>query len=97
MDALAIGLTVEAFLSLTPRETALTFEAAAKRMERERQRDAWLAWHVAALVRAKRFPPLKRVLGLDKARPLEGEELERRRREHQEIVERMTRSRHRGE
>jgi len=58
-------------------------------MEREHRRDAWLAWHVAALSRAKRLPPLQRLLGGGESRVLEGEELERRRRERDEMLERI--------
>jgi len=77
---------VAEFWALTPHETYMAIEAAAWRLEREHRRDAWLAWHVAALTRAKRLPALKRLLGTDKARALEGEELEGRRTEHREIM-----------
>ncbi len=43
-------------------------------------------WYSAALGRTKRLPSLKRFLrGEDKARKLEGEELIRRKQEHEEI------------
>ena len=58
-------------------------------MEREHRRDAWLAWHIAALSRAKRLPALQRLLGSGKARALEGEELECRRRERDEMLEQI--------
>jgi hypothetical protein len=74
---------------MTPRETFATIEAVSWRLEREHRRDAWLAWHIAALSRAKRLPALKRLLGNDKAKSLEGEELERRRAEHREIVQKI--------
>lgn len=77
---------METFWSLTPRELMLHFEAYEARAVREHQRDAWLAWHIAALSRAKRLPSLRRLMGLDRARPLHGEELERRRAEHAELV-----------
>jgi hypothetical protein len=94
-EALAIGLSVDAFWSLTPREMRLHFEAAAIRAEREYQRDAWLAWHIAALSRAKRMPTLKKLLQTDKAKPLRGEELDRRQAEHAELIANATKPRKR--
>jgi len=35
------------------------------------------------------LPALKKLLGSDKAKPLEGEELKRRRAEHQEIMQKI--------
>ena len=66
---------------MTPRETVMAIEAAAWRAEQAQRGRAWLAWHVAALSRAKRMPPLARLFRLPGAKRLEGEELARRRRE----------------
>ena len=77
------------FWSLTPRETYAAIEAANWRLEREHRRDAWLAWHVATLSRAKRMPPLQRLIAPGKAKALEGEELEQRRTEHREIMRKI--------
>jgi len=88
-EALKCGVSVAEFWALTPRETAAVIEAAAWRMEREQRRDVWLAWHVAALSRAKRLPALQRLMGGGKARPLTGEELEQRREEHEELKRKM--------
>jgi hypothetical protein len=77
------------FWDMTPREIQAAIEADIWRRELVHRRDAWLAWHVAALSRAKRLPPLQRMLGGGQTRELEGEELERRRREHQEIMEKI--------
>ena len=74
---------------MTPRETSAAIEAFTWRMEREHRRDAWLAWHTAALSRAKRLPPLRRLLGGGETRELGGEELERRRRERDEMLEQI--------
>jgi len=38
-------------------------EADEKRLEYEQRARAWLAWHVVALDRTKRLPPLKSLLG----------------------------------
>lgn len=39
-------------------------EGAAERAEIEQQGRAWLAWHIAALPRVKRFPELRALMGL---------------------------------
>lgn len=88
-SALKCGVGVLEFWSLTPRETYAVIEASSCRLEREHRRDAWLAWHIAALSRAKRLPPLQRLIAPGKARALKGEELERRRAEHREIVQKI--------
>lgn len=72
---------------MTPNETLATIEARAWRAEQEGQRDLWLAWHIAALSRAKRLPSLKRLLGSGETRVLAGAELERRQQERREIQE----------
>lgn len=79
--ALKAGMGVLEFWDLTPRETFQAIEAAAWRMEQAQRGRAWLAWHVAALVRSKKLPPLARLFGLPEAKPLSGDELENRRRE----------------
>jgi len=88
-QSLKCGIGVREFWSLTPRETYMVLEAATWRLEREHRRDAWLAWHIAALSRAKRLPALQRLIAPGKARALEGDELERRRAEHREIVQKI--------
>jgi len=47
------------FWRLTLREIAVILKGFAARLEREHNAAAWLAWHIAALPRAKRFPALK--------------------------------------
>ena len=88
-QSLKCGIGVAEFWALTPRETYMVLEAANWRLEREHRRDAWLAWHIAALSRAKRLPALQRLISPGKARALKGEELERRRAEHREIVQKI--------
>lgn len=87
LDALAAGIGAREFWDLTPRELGMVFEAALRRREREMERDTWLAWHVAALVRLKRLPPLRSLL----AKPA-AVDMEAKRREHAEIVGRMGRN-----
>lgn len=77
------------FWALTPREVYQVVQAAQWRAERAHRRDGWLAWHVAALTRARRLPELQQMFMSREARPLHGEELERRRREHEEMLERL--------
>ena len=64
-------------------------QAAAWRWQREYDRDTRLAWLAAGLQRSKRLPPLKSLLSTFKTRKLRGEELERRRTEHEALRERM--------
>lgn len=84
------------FWDMTPAETLMALEAAAKRTEMEQRRLAWLAWHIAALQRAKRIPDLNRLLRGHKTVQLKGAELEKRRREHAELEGRMGRGRNRA-
>lgn len=77
------------FWALTPAETPQVLEAAAWRIEQARREQAWLAWHVAALTRARHMPGLQRLMPKPRARRLRGPERERRRREHEEIVRKM--------
>lgn len=88
-----MGLSVEAFWEITPREYAMHVRAENRRRREAQQRSAWLAWHMAALSRMKRLPTLKRFLGTDQARVLKGVELERRRAEHAELLARATKPR----
>lgn len=41
-------------------------EADEKRLDYEQRARAWLAWHIVALDRSKRLPPLKSLLGPSK-------------------------------
>lgn len=84
-----MGLAVEEFWALTPREMRLVFEARAEQARLAHRQRAWLAWHVAALTRAKRMPPLARLIPAPPARKLTAEEKERRAREFEEMKQRM--------
>ena len=77
------------FWDLTPHETWQTIQAAAWRWQREYDRDTRLAWLAAGLQRSKRLRPLKSLLSTFKTHKLRGEELERRRTEHEALRERM--------
>ena len=91
-DALRAGVGVSEFWDLTPREVQFVFESDGWRQRRERQRDAWLAWHIAGMMRTKRMPSLN-VLIPPEPRAVMGDELERRRRDHERIVRRLGRGR----
>lgn len=47
------------FWTITPREAAREMRGMAYRNRVEQDRTAWLAWHVEALARTKKLPPLK--------------------------------------
>jgi len=53
---------------VTPRELAREISAAIRRHANEHNARAWLAWHVAALQRSKKMPPLKRLMAQEKRR-----------------------------
>ncbi len=75
---------------MTPKELVAVFEAAAWRREQEQQRDIWVAWHTAALTRAKdRLPSLAQLLKPGKTQKLTGAELEERRREFDSFPDRI--------
>lgn len=80
------GIKVLEFWDLTPRETFMAIDAAIWRDEVQQRRNLTLAWQTAALTRAKRMPSLKQLLNTKPARPLHGEELEKRRQEFKEMT-----------
>jgi hypothetical protein len=53
---------LEHFWSLTPRELYWYCDGHKKRQEHEAQGRAWLAWHIAALGRAKHLPSLAKIM-----------------------------------
>lgn len=53
-----IGAEPGRFWTLTPREIAREMSATLNRLTREQNDRAWMAWHVAALGRAKKMPKL---------------------------------------
>lgn len=64
----------------------MAIEASIWREEIQQKRDLVLAWQTAALTRAKRMPSLKQLLNTKPAKPLHGEELEKRRKEFKEMT-----------
>jgi hypothetical protein len=87
-----IGLSPSQFWDTTPRELALYARARAHRAEEDLRRQLFLAWHIAALIRIDKLPPLDELLA-PAAQPKEGAEREllRRAREHEQIVAWMLR------
>jgi hypothetical protein len=59
------------------------------RVDRERERDLWLAWHVAALGRTKKLPTLKRLLHPPETKLLGPDEAAARAAEFAELKQRM--------
>ncbi len=57
-----LGYSHESFWEQTARTVQLTFDAGAERLGREHNDRAWMAWHVAALQRSKKFPQLSKLL-----------------------------------
>jgi hypothetical protein len=61
-EAFAIGLPPSEFENLSLKEIFRCFEGAAIARRRERQGQAWHAWHVANFTNAKKLPDLASVL-----------------------------------
>ena len=73
---------------MTSRELTLAFEAADWRAGRERDRDAWLVWHIAVLQRKARLPSFQSFIqSRQPPQVLSARELEQRRKEHERLVE----------
>jgi hypothetical protein len=51
------------FWNVTPAEAAREMQGKAALRHKEQQRFAWLAWHIEALARSKKLPPLKDMVG----------------------------------
>ncbi len=62
-----LGLEPERFWHITPREMAREIKGKVAFFARQHAENAWLAWHVAALSRMKRLPPLSKLTGLKPA------------------------------
>lgn len=84
-----MGLNVNEFWSLTPRELAMTFDAVGWQQEQKWQRDVMLAWHIAAFTRSKRLPDLKTILNPGETKVLTPEEKVRRAAEFDRLSTRM--------
>ncbi len=67
----------------------MAFEAATWRQEQAQRRDLVIAWHVAALGRAKRMPNLRELLNPGKTKELTSEEQKQRQTEFEELTARM--------
>lgn len=89
-QALRCGIGVAEFWEMTLRETLMAIDAAIWDERRRQKQNLSVAWHMAAMSRAKRLPSLKRVLSSTettvKARPLKGAELRKRRKEYRELT-----------
>lgn len=57
-----LGYDHESFWDQTSHTLSLTFEAANDRFRREHNDRAWLAYHIAGLGRAKKFPQLRSLM-----------------------------------
>lgn len=60
------GYDIESFWDQTPRTLSFAFEAQKEIRQTafnlQHNQNAWLAWHVAALQRSKRMPPLHKLM-----------------------------------
>lgn len=76
------GVSALDFWHMLPREVYAAIAAANMRAKGELKRALYLAWHTAALTRAKRMPGLGRLLKDDEAQP----DFEQLKRDHEEIL-----------
>jgi hypothetical protein len=67
----------------------MAIDASIWREEVQQKQDLTQAWQTAALTRAKRLPSLKVLLNMKPAKPLRGEELEKRRQEFKEMTKNL--------
>lgn len=82
-----MGVGVLEFWDLTPDELHTVLHA---RLEHERyrqRREAWQAWHTAAVMRAKRLPPLARLFPAAPAKRLTPEEKAEKAREFKDLTD----------
>jgi hypothetical protein len=85
--ALHAGISLLDFWDYTPIEVTKEIKNSQRKADQRTKSILWGAWHNALLIRQKRLPSLRSLLSGGKSRKLEGEELERRRKEFKEMSE----------
>lgn len=66
----------ERFWTVTPRQASREMQAMAARRRHDQNQFGWLAWHIEALARTKKLPPLKDMMGAPrKPRPPQDPEI----------------------
>ena len=75
------------FWNSTPAEIYASIEAYTWGLEQQQQQLAWGVWHIAALTRAKKLPPLSALMKPKDAQPLTDDEKAVREQEFREMVE----------
>ncbi len=88
-SATKVGVGVLEFWDMTPAETITAMQGIAWFEDLRARRETTQAWLSAALGRAKRMPTLRALLPT-KPRPMTAEEAERRGKEHEQLIERMS-------
>jgi hypothetical protein len=58
----SLDLDPETFWRKTPREISIIMAGRGDALARQHNERAWLAWHIAALPRAKKFPKLEKMM-----------------------------------
>lgn len=77
------------FYLLTIGELIAVIRANQRRLESQFDVGIAHAWHVAALGRAKSMPTLRQLLNKNQPKQLTREELDKRREEHEQMIEEM--------
>ena len=73
---------------MTPAETFMAIEAHIWQQEQEQKLRAWEVWHIAALTRVKRMPPLSALTKAPEGKKLSPDEKQERQKEFEELTER---------
>ena len=71
---------------MTPAETYMTIEAHIWKQEQDQKLRAWEVWHIAALTRAKRMPPLSALTKAPDGKQLSPDEKLERQREFEDLT-----------
>lgn len=77
---------------MTPEETYKTIEANIWRQEQEHKQLTWQVWHIAALSRVKKMPPLSALIKAPPAKKLDEDEKRERQKEFEELTKKYGRN-----
>ncbi len=91
-QALRANISIADFWDSTPAEIYVAIDAYGWGLEQKQKQLAWAVWHIAALTRAKKMPPLSSLVKPAPAKKLTEEEKLKRQKEFEEMVEKNGRN-----
>lgn len=65
---MSLGFDEDDFWRKTPRQIATAFKGKAAQFRREHNERAWMVWHIVAMPRSKRLPPIRKLMVKDRDR-----------------------------